>query len=187
MSRFLVESLPISGLGLVVREKMGDHRGFLTRLYCDEELVTAGWDGTVSQINHTYTATKGTVRGLHFQRPPFSEIKLVSCIKGEVWDVAIDLRASSPTFLQYHAEILSSDNRRALLIPEGFAHGFQTLTDDVEIIYCHSQPYNADAEAGLNPYDEKLAISWPLPLTEMSERDRNHPLVLNQFTGLENI
>jgi dTDP-4-dehydrorhamnose 3,5-epimerase len=89
--------------------------------------------------------------------------------------------------LHYHAEIVSAENRRALLIPEGFAHGFQTLTDNVEIIYCHSQPYNADAEAGLNPYDEKLAITWPLTLTEISERDRNHPLMLDQFTGLENI
>jgi dTDP-4-dehydrorhamnose 3,5-epimerase len=187
MSRFLVESLPITGLNVVVRAKIGDQRGFLTRLFCDEELASAGWNGAVAQINHTYTATKGTVRGLHFQRPPFSEQKLVSCIKGEVWDLAVDLRAGSPTFLHYHAEIVSAENRRALLIPEGFAHGFQTLTDNVEIIYCHSQPYNADAEAGLNPYDEKLAITWPLTLTEISERDRNHPLMLDQFTGLENI
>lgn len=187
MSRFLIKNLPITGLKLAVREKMGDHRGFLTRLFCEEEFAKVGWNAAVSQINHTYTAIKGTVRGLHFQYSPYSEKKLVSCIKGEVWDVAVDLRADSATFLHYHAEILSADNHCALLIPEGFAHGFQTLTDNVEIIYCHSQPYNADAEAGLNPFDEKLAISWPLPLTEISARDRSHPLVLDHFTGLENI
>lgn len=187
MSRFVIEELPIDDLWLVVRERIGDQRGFLSRVFCGEELATAGWNCEVAQINHTYTATRGTVRGLHFQHPPYSETKLVSCIRGMVWDIAVDLRAGSPTFLQHHAEVLSSDNNRALLIPEGFAHGFQTLTNDVEIIYCHTEPYNPGAEAGLNPYDEKLAISWPLPLAEISERDRNHPFVQSQFTGLRNI
>ena len=107
---------------------MGDARGFLSRLFCAEELRAAGWTGPIAQINHTHTARKGTVRGMHFQYPPHAEMKLVSCLRGEVWDVAVDIRAGSQTFLRWHAEILSADNGRALLIPQGFAHGFQALT-----------------------------------------------------------
>ena len=122
---------------------------------------------------------------MHFQYPPSAEIKLVSCIRGEIWDVAIDLRANSPTFLQWHAEHLSADNGRALLIPEGFAHGFQTLTDDVDMVYCHSAPYVAAAEGGLNPLDPYLKISWPLPIAELSIRDNQHRLIDAGFEGLK--
>lgn len=177
MSRFTVSNLPLAGLKLVERQRIGDSRGFLSRLFCAEELAAAGWAKPIAQINHTYTAMRGTVRGMHFQRPPHTEMKLVSCIRGEIWDVAVDVRAGSPTFLHWHAERLSADSGRALLIPEGFAHGFQTLTDDAELLYCHSAAYNAGAEAGLNPLDERLAITWPLPISELSARDAAHPLI----------
>lgn len=185
MSRFEITKLPLAGLKRVVRQRLGDQRGFLSRMFCAEELVAAGWVKPVAQINLTYTAQRGTVRGMHFQQPPHAEMKLVSCVHGEVWDVAVDLRANSPTFLQWHAERLSADNGCAMLIPEGFAHGFQALSDNVEMLYCHSQAYVADAEAGLNPNDQRLVIDWPLTITEISSRDTKHPLITDEFEGVQ--
>jgi dTDP-4-dehydrorhamnose 3,5-epimerase len=163
---------------------MGDDRGFLSRIFCAQELAPSGWDKPIAQINHTYTCTKGTVRGLHFQHQPYCEMKLVSVIRGEIWDVAVDLRKGSATFLQWHAEVLSAENGRAILIPEGFAHGFQSLTDDVELLYCHSVAYNPLAECGLHPSDTRLAIKWPLTISEISERDQNHSLIDRDFSGI---
>jgi dTDP-4-dehydrorhamnose 3,5-epimerase len=183
-NRFSASDLPLSGLKLVTRQRLGDHRGFLSRLFCAEELAAAGWSQPIAQINHTYTALRGTVRGMHFQRPPHAEMKLVNCIRGEVWDVAVDVRAGSPTFLRWHAERLSAENGQALLIPEGFAHGFQALTDDVELLYCHSAAYCADAEDGLNPQDARLNIAWPLAITELSARDASRPLLETDFEGI---
>lgn len=184
MSRFAVIDLPLPGLKRIERQRMSDARGYLARLFCADELHAAGWTHPVAQINHTCTAKKGTVRGLHFQYPPHAELKLVSCIRGEVFDVAIDIRTGSQTFLGWHAERLSADNDRALLIPEGFAHGFQALTDDAELLYCHSAAYSATAEAGLNPTDARLAISWPLQITDLSARDSQHPLLDERFAGV---
>ena len=145
MSRFVSMELPLQDLKLLERQRIGDERGYLSRLFCAQELADSGWQKPIAQITHTYTREKGTVRGLHFQHAPHAEMKLVSVIRGEIWDVAVDLRAGSSTYLQWHAEILSIDNNRALLIPEGFAHGFQAVTDDVEVLYCHSAAYNAEA------------------------------------------
>ncbi len=184
MSRFTITDLPLSGVKLVERQNLGDARGFFSRVFCAVELQDAGWRKPVAQINLTRTMQKGTVRGLHFQYPPCAEAKLVSCLHGEIWDVAVDLRAGSPTFLRWHGERLSAENRRALLIPEGFAHGFQTLTDDCELLYLHSAPYSPDAEGALHAGDPALGISWPLPITEMSERDKTHPYLTDDFTGL---
>ncbi len=184
MNRFTIQSTPLADLKVITRLVLGDHRGFLTRLFCADELAQAGWTKPIAQMNHTFTAKQGTVRGLHFQHSPHAEMKLVSCLKGEVWDVAIDLRQDSPTFLQWHAEILSAENLKTLLIPEGFAHGFQTLTDDVELLYCHSQAYSQSAEAGLNSQDPRLAIEWLLPISDLSTRDQQHPMINETFTGL---
>lgn len=184
MSRLQITDLPLSGLKRIERKRLEDSRGFLSRLFCTEELAHAGWRKAIAQINQTYTRQKGTVRGLHFQKPPHAEMKLISCLRGEIWDVAIDLRSDSATFLQWRAERLSQDNGYAMLIPEGFAHGFQALSDDVELLYCHSAAYTASAEAGLNPKDPKLAIQWPLPIKELSLRDAQHPMLDGQFTGL---
>jgi dTDP-4-dehydrorhamnose 3,5-epimerase len=184
MNNFNVFSLPLPGLRLVCRKQLGDQRGFLSRLFCFEELASIGWSKPIAQINHTYTAKQGTVRGLHFQRPPHSEMKLVTCIRGKIWDVAVDIRLHSPSFLKWHAEYLSVDNGNSLLIPEGFAHGFQAMTDDVEIIYCHSAAYYPDAEAGLNVQDPILAIDWKKTITELSERDKNNPFIETDFKGV---
>jgi dTDP-4-dehydrorhamnose 3,5-epimerase len=184
MSCFTVTDLPLAGLKLLGRMHVGDTRGFLSRLFCAEQLAASGWVKPIAQINHTCTSRRGAVRGLHFQRLPHSEMKLVSCIRGEVWDVAVDVRVSSETYLQWHAERLSGENGRAVLIPEGFAHGFQTLSDDVEMLYCHTASYAPEAEAGLNPLDAGLAINWPMVITELSVRDAGHPLIATGFEGV---
>ena len=184
MSRFAVTDTPLAGLKIVERQNLGDSRGFLSRMFCAEELELAGWTKPIAQINLTMTSSRGTVRGMHFQQPPHSEMKLVNCVRGVVLDVAVDLRADSPTYLKWHAEELSAENRRSFLIPEGFAHGFQTLTNDCELLYFHSVPYAPGAEGALNALDSALGISWPLEITEMSERDRRHPNLTEQFTGL---
>ena len=184
MSSFFITELPFDGLKLVERKRLGDKRGFMARMFCSDELVEAGWKRPIVQINHTYTAKKGTVRGLHFQYPPHAEMKLVNCIRGEIWDVVVDLRANSPTYLKWHAEMLSAENNRALLIPEGMAHGFQALTDNVELIYFHSAAYHAEVEAGLNAKDPELGITWPLGVIELSMRDQAHSMLTNNFTGI---
>ncbi|MFN3657008.1 MAG: dTDP-4-dehydrorhamnose 3,5-epimerase family protein [Pseudolabrys sp.] len=184
MSRLAVTDLPLAGLKRVERRRLSDERGFLARIFCAEELRDAGWTVPISQINHTYTARKATVRGLHFQHPPHAEMKLVTCLRGEVFDVAVDIRAGSNTFLRWHGEVLSAGNNRALLIPQGFAHGFQALTDEVELLYCHSAAYAAASEGGLNARDPKLAIAWPLPIAETSERDMRFAPLDGTFAGV---
>ena len=184
MSRLTITDLPLVGLKLIERDSLVDDRGFLSRLFCAEELASADWRKPISQINHTFTARRGTVRGMHFQHPPDAEMKLVSCIHGSVWDVAVDLRAGSDTFLRWHAKELSADNNRALLIPEGFAHGFQALTDDVELVYCHSVAFRDEAQGGLNPRDARLAIEWPLEISVLSDADGHHPTIHQTFSGV---
>lgn len=184
MSRFTLTPLPLAGLHLVQRHRLSDSRGDLSRIFCAQELSAIGWTQPIAQINHTRTARRGTVRGLHYQKPPHAEAKLVSCIRGEVWDLALDLRHGSATFLQWHAQRLSADNGCALLIPQGFAHGFQALSDDAELLYCHSAAYAPECEAGLNPTDPRLAIAWPLPVADLSPRDAAHAWLTTDFEGV---
>lgn len=175
---------PLPGLLVVTAEPCADERGRLVRIFCEREFSAAGFSGRVAQANLTLTRRPGAVRGLHFQRPPRAEAKLVRCLRGEVFDVAVDLRAGSPTFLEWHAEILSGENLRALFIPEGFAHGFQALTPDCEMLYLHGEVYSPECEGGLRHDDPALAIAWPLPVSELSARDRNHPLLDPSFAGV---
>lgn len=184
MNRLVGFELPMRGLQLVRRQRLGDRRGFLARLFCSEELLHIGWSKPVAQINYTYTAKRGTVRGLHFQHAPHAEMKLVSCVKGQIWDVAVDLRADSRTFLSWHAEYLSAENDQAMLIPEGVAHGFQTMTDDVEIVYCHSKPHIPHAEDGINPADPRIGIKWPMEIAEISARDAGRPCITCEYMGI---
>lgn len=184
MSRFAVIDTPLAGLKLVERGRLSDARGFLSRLFCAEELAAAGWSKAIAQINQTLTRARGAVRGLHFQHPPHAEMKLVNCIRGKVFDVAVDLRRGSPTFLKWHGVELSEDNGRALLIPEGFAHGFQTLMPDSELLYFHSCAYAPASEGAIHVEDPRVGIAWPLPLAELSERDRRHPLLPLSFDGI---
>lgn len=184
-TRFDILDMPIQGLKLVERKPIGDDRGYLERMFCSEELKSLIPGKSIVQINHTLTAKRGTVRGMHFQHSPHAEAKLVSCLRGEVFDVAVDLRRGFPSFLHWHAEILSADNHKTLVIPEGFAHGFQTLTKDCEMLYLHTTAYRAEAEGGLNARDPRLAIQWPLPIAEQSARDSGHPFVSEDFSGVD--
>ncbi|CAN5882301.1 dTDP-4-dehydrorhamnose 3,5-epimerase [soil metagenome] len=185
MSEFNVIDTPLPGLRMIERHRLVDARGFFSRFFCAEALAAAGFDRSIAQINHTRTHRRGSVRGLHFQYPPHAETKLVSCLSGEIFDVVVDLRRDSSTFLQWHAEVLSDYNGRSLLIPQGFAHGFQTLSDEAVLIYLHSAPFEATAQGALNVRDPALAIDWPLPFADISERDANHPLIGVDFTGLD--
>lgn len=184
MSRFQGTKTSLSGVWRIERKSLGDSRGFLSRLFCAEELSRFGWHGPIAQVNHARTELAGTVRGMHYQNPPHCEAKLISCITGAVWDVAVDLRKNSPTFLQWSAQLLSAENQYAMLIPPGCAHGFQSLEDGAELIYCHSQAYAAQADARLNPRDPKLNIAWPMAITLLSEKDRGQPMLQDHFQGL---
>ena len=174
-SRFDILDTPLLGLKLIQRKPIGDARGHFERLYCSDELQALIPGKGIRQINHTLTTRQGTVRGMHFQHSSYAETRFVSCLHGEVFDVAVDLRQGSPTFLHWHAEVLSADNHKTLVIPEGFAHGFQTLARDCEMLYFHTALYEPDAEGGLNAQDPKLAILWPEAITELSLRDAALP------------
>lgn len=180
-----VTDLPLAGLKRVQRRLHADERGVFARLFSAAELALAGWQGPIVQVNHSLTRGRGTVRGLHYQRPPYAEMKLVSCVRGEVWDVAVDLRADSPTFLRWHAERLDAALGMALLIPAGFAHGFQVLSDEAELVYCHSMAYVPEAEAGLHVREARLGIRWPLPVQGLSPKDAALELLTPAFEGVK--
>lgn len=175
----------LSGLTIVEKTSFEDDRGFLSRIWCSEAFAAAGWMLPIAQINHTLTKRRGCVRGLHFQLPPHAEMKLVTCLRGCVFDVAVDLRTGSGTFLRWHAEILSQSNRRSMLIPEGFAHGFQALSEDCELLYLHTAPYHPESERAVNVLDSRVDIAWPLAIADMSDRDRRHPFLKDDFMGIE--
>jgi len=182
--RFDVFPTPLAGLMVVQRKPIEDERGSFCRFFCSEEFRDAGLNKPIVQVNHTVTKKAGAVRGLHFQYPPHAETKIVSCIKGEIFDVAVDLRKGSPTFLRWHGEKLSASNNKSLLIPEGFAHGFQALTNDCELIYLHTESFHPEAEGAFNVADSRLKIAWPLSITDISARDRAHPWISPGFEGI---
>jgi dTDP-4-dehydrorhamnose 3,5-epimerase len=184
-SRFDFLPTSLSGLTVVQRKPIEDDRGFFCRFYCAEELREAGLRKPVAQMNHTFTLKKGTVRGLHFQYPPYAETKLISCLKGEVFDVAVDIRRGSPTFLCWHGENLSAVNKKSLLIPEGFAHGFQSLTDTCEILYLVTAHYNPRSEDVLNVQDPLIGIRWPLDITGLSARDKAVAHIPQAYQGID--
>jgi dTDP-4-dehydrorhamnose 3,5-epimerase len=182
--RLQLTSTVIEGVQVLQRQPLGDSRGYLERMFCDEELAEWLSAGRIRQVNHTFTALAGTVRGLHFQHAPVSEAKIISCLRGEVFDVAVDLRKGSPTFLKWHAEVLSTANHRSLLIPPGVAHGFQTLAPDTELIYFHTAPHSPEAEGGVHPEEPRVGIAWPRPVSGLSQRDANQPLMQDDFAGV---
>ena len=183
-SRFIFEPIDIAGAFSITMKPMTDQRGVFSRLFCTDEMRALGWGAAVAQVNHSYTAKSGTIRGMHFQQPPHAEAKLVMCLRQRVWDVILDLRADSATYLKWFALELSADNSKALLIPPGCAHGFQTLSDDVELLYFHSKPYEPDADDGINPLDTMVNIRWPLELTVISDKDSSRRSIGSDFSGL---
>ncbi|MDZ4787677.1 MAG: dTDP-4-dehydrorhamnose 3,5-epimerase family protein [Blastochloris sp.] len=182
--RFDIRETPLEGLKCLVRKPLWDARGFLERLFCAEELACLAEGESFVQINRTLTREAGTIRGFHYQLPPHAETKWVTCLRGRVFDVAVDLRTESPTFLQWHGEELGGENGKTMVIPKGFSHGFQTLQEDCEMLYFHSTAYCAEAEFGFNALDPRMAITWPLQVTDQSERDKCLPLLLKDFAGI---
>jgi len=162
-----------------------DNRGQFSRIFCQKEFEEVGIFKPIVQMNHSFTKTKGSVRGMHYQLPPTMESKYVRCISGEVFDVVIDLRRDSKTFLKWTSIHLKEDQGLMVYIPEGFAHGFQTLTDNAELIYLHSEYYEPKAERGIHHLDPLVNIKWPLEITDVSERDFDMQKIDNNFKGLE--
>jgi dTDP-4-dehydrorhamnose 3,5-epimerase len=180
---FTETTLP--GSFVIGLEPFSDDRGWFARTFCKKEFEQIGHTKEWVQLNHSVTYKKGSIRGMHFQYPPHTEIKMVRCIAGAIFDVIIDLRGGSPSFLQWFGQELSAGNKKMLYIPEGFAHGFQTLTDDCELIYHHTSFYVPGAEGGIKYDDKKTDIDWTLPVTEISERDKQHPYLEDTFTGIK--
>ena len=183
--RFKFSQTGIKDLFVCERKPIVHDLGSFVRTFCSEEFIEAGLKDPICQINQTVTRSKWSVRGMHFQHPPYGETKITTVLSGAVFDVAVDLRRDSPTFLHWHGQELSADNKTSLLIPEGFAHGFQTLTDNCEMLYLHTAPYVASSEGALNANDPLLAIEWPCRVTQMSERDQNHPFLTDDFEGVD--
>ena len=174
-----VRPTPIAGVLDLVGQPFSDHRGaFLNAFRAQEPAFAQAWGArAIAQVNLSRTKTVGAVRGLHLQAPPHSEVKVVRCLRGRVWDVAVDLRLGSPTYAQWHAVELSPGAVNALLIPEGCAHGFQVLESDSELLYLHSGAWVPEAEVGVRFDDPQLAINWPLGPLGLSERDLALPLL----------
>jgi len=166
----------IKGLYIIEPELKIDERGYFARIFCKNEFKKIGFDFKIVQINRSLTKKRGTIRGLHFQKPPKSEDKIVVCLKGKIFDVALDLRKNSPTFGKWFSVELSEENKKMFLIPKGFAHGFQTLTDNCEILYFVSEFYFPKYEGGVRWNDPFFNIKWPLKPTIISEKDKNWPL-----------
>lgn len=179
-----IHSTQIPGVAIVEGNPFVDSRGSFSRFFCRGELEEIFRSHQIVQINHSQTKEIGAIRGLHFQYPPFSEMKLIRCIKGKVWDVAVDLRAKSPTFLKWHAEELSPSSCKMMIIPEGCAHGFQVLESNSELIYFHTAFYNPKAEAGILYNEPRLNISWPIPIKDISLRDNSFQLLKSDFIGV---
>jgi dTDP-4-dehydrorhamnose 3,5-epimerase len=183
-SRFTFTATKLAGLFVAQRTPIEDPRGFFERFFCSEEFRELGLVKPIVQINHTLTHKKGAVRGMHFQYPPHAETKIVNCLRGKIFDVAIDIRHGSSTFLKWHCVELSAENFKSLYIPEGFSHGFQTLTDDCELLYLHTAEYVPEAEGTLHVNDPLINIKWPLSIAEISERDNAHSFIGKDFTGV---
>lgn len=179
-----IQETPITGLLLLEIFEHNDRRGSFSKLLDQNYLSSIGWPSVTHQVNLSRTPSRGTVRGMHAQPGPVPEFKIVSCIRGTIWDVCVDLRKESPTFRRWQAFELSAVNPMQLFIPPGVAHGFQATSEDVELVYFHSAPYEPDLEVGVSPFDPLLAISWPLEVTGISSRDRNHQLLSPSFEGL---
>ena len=167
---------PLAGAFVVELERREDERGFFARSFCQDEFAKHGLNPRIAQCNVSFNARRGTLRGMHYQAKPHEEAKVVRCTQGAVFDVMVDLRPDSATFKRWHGVELSASNRRALYIPEGLAHGFQTLTDDAELLYLMSEFYHPECARGVRWDDPAFRIEWPVANPHMSERDRTYPL-----------
>ncbi|MGD8786438.1 MAG: dTDP-4-dehydrorhamnose 3,5-epimerase [Phycisphaerales bacterium] len=179
-----ITELPLKNAYVLEPEPFTDHRGKFVRIYCFNELQRICHSKPIVQINHSLSKLKGTVRGMHFQYRPKAETKIIKCMRGSVFDVIIDIRRGSSTFLQWHGEVLSAENMKMMYIPEGFAHGFQVLEENIELLYLHTELYNREHEGCVSYDDPAISISWPLEVADISEKDQNHPLLSKDFAGI---
>ena len=166
---------PIAGAWMIDPEPRGDERGFFARAWCQQEFASRGLGAAFVQCNDAFSRWQGTLRGLHYQADPHAEIKLMRCVRGAVFDVLVDLRPGSPTYLKWFGADLSADNRRMLYVPAGCAHGYQALADECEVLYPVSAFYAPAAERGVRWDDPAFRIAWPLPPAHMSDKDRQWP------------
>jgi dTDP-4-dehydrorhamnose 3,5-epimerase len=180
----IFNQIPLKDAYVIEIEPHQDNRGYFERLICRNEMMGIGLTKEIVQINHSFSKQKGTLRGMHYQVPPFTETRIIKCIKGSVFDVAIDIRKESPTFLKWFGLELTEGNNRMLFIPEGFAHGFQTLKNNSELLYFHTGYYNPQAEAAINYSDPLLKIKFPLKVTEISDRDKSHTFITDPHKEL---
>lgn len=183
--RFDIRQATLAGVWVLDRKPREDERGWIERVYDSDELAEVMGSRRIIQVNRSFTGSQGTVRGLHYQVAPSSELKIVSCLRGSIFDVAVDVRRGSPTFLAWHGEILSAENRSSLVIPEGFAHGYQTLVDECELLYVHTASHDPATERGIHPLDPMVAVAWPLAVKYLSARDGSHPPLGPGFGGIE--
>ena len=179
----LVET-SISGAWVVESDSIQDNRGGFSRLFCSGELQSIFGSRAIVQINHSKTRDVGAIRGLHYQKAPHAELKIVRCLKGRVFDVAVDLRQDSPTFLKWNAVELTPESNLAYLIPEGCAHGFQVLEENSQLLYLHTAFYTPESEVAVRFDDPRIAVNWPLPPTNVSAKDKSHPLLNEVFEGV---
>jgi dTDP-4-dehydrorhamnose 3,5-epimerase len=166
---------PLGGAFVIEPEPVSDSRGLFARTWCQRELAAHGLETRVAQCSTSFNKRKGTLRGLHYQTPPFAETKIVRCARGSMYDVIVDLRPQSPTFTHSFAAVLTAENRKAMYVPVGFAHGFQTLEDDTEVFYQISEFYSPEHSAGVRWDDPIFQIPWPADDRTISERDRSYP------------
>ena len=185
MGKLNINKTKFDGLYVIESIVNKDERGSFSKVFCENELNDIFKEKNIKQVNHSMTNKKGTVRGMHFQYAPDCEVKIVKCIKGKVFDVVVDIRKGSKTFLQIFFIELSQENKKMIFIPEGFAHGFQTLEDDTELLYFHSTIYKPNNEGALNIKDPLLNIKWPLDIINLSKRDEEHKYMENSFRGIE--
>jgi dTDP-4-dehydrorhamnose 3,5-epimerase len=174
----------IEGLKITQSESFKDDRGSFSRFFCAKELKLILNDRKIVQINYSITNNVGAIRGMHYQSKPCSEMKIIRCLKGRVYDVAVDLRKDSPTLLEWHAIELTPESNLAYVIPEGFAHGFQVLEENSQLLYLHTAFYSPEHEGAVRFDDPKINISWPLNPTDLSEKDKSHTYINEQFKGI---
>lgn len=176
--------LDLKGAFTIDVQPFQDSRGFFTRTFCEKEFAEQQLVQHFVQANHSGTEGVGVIRGMHFQHAPFCEVKLVKCVQGSIYDVIVDVRAGSPTYLQWFGAELSAENKRMMYVPRGFAHGFQTLSEYSEITYMVSEFYNKESEGGIKYDDPKVNIKWPLPVSLVSDKDMNITYIDNHFKGV---
>ena len=185
INNMIFKPLSLKDAFLITPEIHKDERGVFERVFCKIELIKIGIQKEIIQINHSITTKKATIRGMHFQHPPYSEAKIIKCIKGSILDVIIDIRKSSSTFLKWHSEILTEQNMNSIYVPEGFAHGFQTLEDNCELLYLHTASYNSKYEGSINFDDPMVNIEWAFPPSCISSKDDNVKMLDNSFEGIQ--